>query len=56
MLRPYDVETVLVEVEHRLNSGPLTYMAEENFAALITLCHLLHVATSTDRTTISAVL
>ena len=31
-LRYYEVETFLVEIEHALNSRPLTYMSEENYA------------------------
>ena len=41
-LRYYEVETVLVEIEHMLNSRPLTYMSEENYAESITPLHLLY--------------
>ena len=41
-LRYYEVETVLVEIEHTLNSRPLTYMSEENYAESITPHHLLY--------------
>ena len=41
-LRYYEVETVLVEIEHTLNSRPLTYMPEENYAESITPHHLLY--------------
>ena len=34
-LRYYEVETVLVEMEHTLNSHPLTYKPEEHFAKSI---------------------
>ena len=41
-LRYYEVETVLVEIEHTLNSRPLTYMSEENYAESITPHYLLY--------------
>ena len=41
-LRYYEVETVLVEIEHALNSRLLTYMSEENYAESITPHHLLY--------------
>ena len=41
-LRCYELETVLVEIEHTLNSRPLTYMSEENYAESITPHHLLY--------------
>ena len=41
-LRYYEVETVLVQIEHTLNSRPLTYMSEENYAESITPHHLLY--------------
>ena len=41
-LRYYEVETVLVEIEHTLNSRLLTYMSEENYAESITPHHLLY--------------
>ena len=41
-LRYYEVETVLVEIEHTLNSRPLTYISEENYAESITPLHLLY--------------
>ena len=41
-LRYCEVETVLVEIEHTLNSRPLTYMSEENYAESITPHHLLY--------------
>ena len=41
-LRYYELETVLVEIEHTLNSRPLTYMSEENYAESITPHHLLY--------------
>ena len=37
-----DAETVLVKIEHKLNSHPLTYMPDENFADSITPYDLLY--------------
>ena len=41
-LRHYEVQTVLFEIEHKLNSRPLTYMLEKNYAESITPHHLLY--------------
>ena len=41
-LRYCEVETVLVEIEHTLNSRPLTYTSKENYAESITSHHLLY--------------
>ena len=41
-LRYFEVKTVLVEIEHTLNSRPLTYMSEEYYAESITPHHLLY--------------
>ena len=40
--RFYKVETVLVEIENKLNSRPLTYMSEDNYAESITHLYLLY--------------
>ena len=41
-LRYYEVQTVLVEIEHTLNSRTLTYTPEEKYAESITTHHLLY--------------
>ena len=41
-LRQYEVEYVLGEIEQTLNSRPLAYMSEENYAESITPHHLLY--------------
>ena len=38
----YEIETVLVEIVHTLNSGPLTYMSKKYFAESITYSYLLY--------------
>ena len=41
-LRYYEIETVLVKLEHMLKSRPLTYLSEENYAESITPLHLFY--------------
>ena len=41
-LRQYEVEHVLGEIEQNLNSHPLAYMSEEDYAESITPHHLLY--------------
>ena len=54
-LRYCEVETVLVEIEHTLNSRPLTYMSEENYAELLLITYCMDV-TSIERAAILTIL